>query len=116
MKNLLDARQKVQCAFRLGQCADDTASALAVGRRLKELHIAQAEHFGDTIVDTAQGIVQIGVGSIQGHPAEDSLAHTPLHKRIVGDALQSAKEQRMMANNHIAVHCNGLANHLGGNV
>ena len=116
VENFLDARQKVQCAFRLGQCADDAASALAIGSRFKELHIAQAKHFSDTIVDAAQSIVQIGVGSIQGHPAEDSLAHAPLHKRIISDALQSAKEQRMMADDHIAAHCHCLANHFGGNV
>ena len=116
VENFLDARQKIQCAFCFGQCANDAASALAIGSRFKELPIAQAQHFCNTMVDAAQGIVQIRVGSIQGHPAKDGLAHTALHERIVGDALQSAKEQRMMANDHIAFHCHCLANHFGGNV
>lgn len=81
--------------------ADDATSAAAVGRWEEKLHIGQTEMTGHFVANAAIGIVEVGMGGIDGNIRKDGTPHTALHIPIIGDAFQPTEEQRMVAYDEI---------------
>ena len=78
----------------------------------QQLYIGQAYATCNLIVHTAHGIVQTGVGGINGNALTDSLNGAALHECTANDSLQRMEQQRMMGNDQVQPLRCRLGNHV----
>lgn len=77
---------------------------LATRYRNQRTHIMQSQHLAQSVIDSAVCIIQVGVGSIEGDvvlDGKEQAAADVVALRI--DAFSAAKQERMVADNHLAV-------------
>ena len=78
---------------------------------LHERHILQSQVLSHAIVDPIFGIVQVGVGGIDGYVILYGQPHAPLYVVGITHAFQPSEEEWMMCHNEVAAQINGLVDH-----
>ena len=122
VEHILHALQESQRVLRRRQVADEPRAghdvALAHAHRvpLHHGHVHQSQLFSNAVVHTVLGIVQVGVGGIDGDVVLDGQSHAALHLCALSNLTQGAEQQGVVTDDEVTAEVYGLAYHLLGNV
>ena len=76
----------------------------------------QPYHFGQFIVHSSRGIIQVGMCCINHQIMFTGLYHTSFDIGRTGQRFKGLKGQRMVRNNKITIQFEGFINNLFGNI
>jgi len=79
--------------------------------RFEKGYVLQAEMLGDFKINTAHGIVKIGVCGIDGYIVLDSLSEGSLHIGAVAHTFPPTKEERVVSYDEIVATIHGFLYH-----